>query len=507
MILRMTSLVTFATILASTAAGQQHDDHGSGAGEHLGRVHFVTTCSPTVSGRFDRAVALLHSFEFGSAIAGFHEVLAADSTCALAYWGIALSQWSNPMAAGKKPAAFLEQGQQAAQTATRLGSLYASPRERDWIGAAGQLFADYTHTDQATRMAAYERAMREIVTRYPADTEALIFHAIALVAAAPPTDKTYSRQLEAGQILEALWATQPDHPGLAHYIIHAYDVPPLASRARAAAERYAAIAPSAPHALHMPSHIFTRLGLWQASIDANTRSLHAALSSGAFAEALHAADYAMYARLQLGQDQEAKAILDTLPGLAARFDPSAITGAAPPSAGVFAIAAIPARWVLERHSWTEAAALEPHSSAYPHTEAMTYFARGLGAVHTGDLVNAHRAIDSLASIQRRLGANGETYWAEQVAIQQLGVQAWIDWAEHRPDDALAHMRQAADREDATEKNAVTPGPLAPARELLGDLLLELGRPAAAAAEYRASLEREPNRRHALLRLGRGASGN
>jgi hypothetical protein len=507
MILRMTPLITFAAFAASAAAGQQHVDHGPGAAEHLGRVHFVTTCSPAVSGRFDRAVALLHSFEFGSAIKGFNDVLATDSTCAMAYWGIALSQWSNPMAAGKRPAAFLEQGQQAAQTATRLGSLHASPRERDWIGAAGQLFADYAHTDQATRVAAYEHAMNEIASRYPADTEALIFHAIALVAAAPPTDKTYRRQLEAGRILEALWAVQPDHPGLAHYIIHAYDVPPLAERARAAAQRYAAIAPSAPHALHMPSHIFTRLGLWQASIDANTRSLQAALSSGAFAEALHAADYAMYARLQLGQDQEAKAILDTLPALTARFDPSAITGAAPPAAGVFAIAAIPARWVLERSAWTEAAALEPHPSAYPHTEAMTYFARALGAVHTGDLVNAHGAIDSLAAIERRLSASGEAYWAEQVAIQQLGAQAWIDWAEHRPDDALARMRQAADREDATEKNAVTPGPLAPARELLGDLLMELGRPTEAAAEYRTSLKREPNRRHALLRLGRRVTGN
>jgi hypothetical protein len=507
MILRMTRLVTAAAFVASAAAGQQHDDHRPGTDEHLGRVHFVTTCSPAVSGRFDRAVALLHSFEFGAAIKGFNDVIAADSTCAMAYWGIALSRWSNPMAAGKRPAAFLEQGQQAAQTATRLGSLYASPRERDWIIAAGRLFADYAHTDQATRVAAYERAMHEIVSRYPADTEALIFHAIALVASAPPTDKTYRRQLEAGRILEALWAKQPDHPGLAHYIIHAYDAPPLAGRARAAAERYALIAPSAAHALHMPSHIFTRLGLWQASIDANTRSLQAALSGGAFAEALHAADYAMYAMLQLGQDQAAKAILDTLPALTARFDPSAITGAAPPSAGVFAIAAIPARWVLERNAWAEAAALEPHLSAYPYTEAMTYFARALGAVHTGDLVSAHDANDSLASIQRRLSADGEAYWAEQVAIQQLGVQAWIDWAEHRPDDALAHMRQAADREDATEKNAVTPGPLAPARELLGDLLTELGRPAAAAAEYRASIEREPNRRHALLRLGRRATGN
>jgi len=345
--------------------------------------------------------------------------------------------------------------------------------------------------------------MNELAIQQPADTEAMIFYAISLTASAPPTDKTYANQLKAGAILESLWAKQPNHPGIAHYIIHTYDYPALADKARAAAERYASIAPSAAHALHMPSHTFTRVGMWQESVDANNRSMKAALSTGSIAEALHAADYAMYADLQMGKESDAKAVLDGLPALAARFDVNAITGAAPGSAGVFALAAIPARWVLERTAWAEAAALEPKASAYPYTEAMTYFARALGASHTGDLPKAKASIDSLASIQQRLSAKGESYWAEQVAIQRIASQAWLDLAEHRESDALMHMREATTREDATEKSAVTPGPLAPARELLGDMLIELNRPAEAVLEYRATLKKEPNRRHAL----RGVAGS
>ena len=473
-------------------------EHGhSGAMERLGTVHFTTSCDPSVQPQFDRAVALLHSFEFGASIRAFNGVLAADSTCAIANWGIALSRWSNPMAAGNRPVAALQQGRQAVEAGVRVAA-HASPRERGYLDAVNRLYDDFEHKDQLTRMVAYERAMNELVMRNPADTEAKIFHAIALTASAPPTDKTYANQLKAGEILEQLWAKQPNHPGLAHYIIHTYDSPDLAERARAAAQRYASIAPSAAHALHMPSHTFTRVGMWQESNETNRRSMEVALSNGAFAEALHAADYAMYAELQLGKDAEAKAILDRLPALAAQFDPNAVTGAAPGSAGVFALAAIPARWALERRAWSEAAALEPKASAYPYAEAMTWFARALGASHTGDLPRAKSAIDSLQSIQRRLTASGEGYWAEQVAIQQLGAQAWLDLAERRESDALMHMREAVKREDATEKSAVTPGPLAPARELLGDMLLQLKRPADARAEYRATLEKEPNRRHSAM---------
>ena len=488
--------------LPRVIAAQEHVHQKAPPAGEFGTVHFATSCSPKVAPQFDRAVALLHSFEFGASIRTFNEVLVADSTCAMAQWGIALSRWTNPMAAGNRSVAQLQQGRQAADAASRLAA-GASERERGYISAVSTLYDDFEHKDQRTRIVAYEHAMSDLVMRQPADTEALIFYAIALAASASPTDKTYANQLKAGSILESLWAKQPGHPGIAHYIIHTYDVPALADKARAAAQRYASIAPSAAHALHMPSHTFTRVGMWEESVNTNNRSIEVALGTGSIAEALHASDYAMYANLQMGKESAAKAILEGLPALAARFDVNAVTGAAPGSAGVFALAAIPARWVLERRAWTEAAALEPKATGFPYTEAMTYFARGLGASHTGDLAKAKAAIDSLASIQQRLSAKGEAYWAEQVAIQNLAAQAWLDLAEKRDTDALARMREAAAREDATEKSAVTPGPLAPARELLGDMLIALHRPAEARAEYRATLKKEPNRRHALRALRRG----
>lgn len=488
-----------------TAHPQQRAHEVTARADDFGTVHFATSCSPAVAEQFDRAVARLHSFEFGASIRAFQDVLAVDSTCAMAHWGIALSRWTNPMAAGNRSVAQLTSGRQAADAALRL-MVRASDRERGYIHAVRRLYDDFEHVDQRTRVVAYERAMHELVLRQPTDTEATIFYAIALVGSASPTDRTYANQLKAGSLLEPLMATQPHHPGLAHYIIHSYDYPPLADKARAAARGYADIAPAAAHALHMPSHTFTRIGMWEESVNTNSRSMTVALSTGSISEALHAADYAMYANLQLGRHADAKALLDGLPALRARFNPNAITGAAPGSAGIFALAAIPARWTLERGAWAEAAALEPRASAYPYTEAMTYFARALGASHTGDLPIAKAAIDSLASIQQSLIAQREPYWAGQVAIQHLAALAWLDFAEGRKADALAHMREAASREDATEKSSVSPGPLAPARELLGDLLLALGRPVEARAEYRATLEKEPNRRHALRGLESASSG-
>jgi hypothetical protein len=484
--------------------GQEHQH--ANQPEKLGTVHFATSCNPAVQPQFDRAVALLHSFEFGASIRGFNDVIAGDSTCAMAYWGLALSRWGNPMAAGNRGPALLKQGGQWASTGARIAA-NSSEREREYVAAVSQLYADFENRDQHTRIDAYSRAMESLMLRQPADTEAKIFYAISLVAAASPADKTYASQLKAGALLEALWAKQPDHPGLAHYIIHTYDYPPLAGKARLAAARYSVIAPSAAHALHMPSHTFTRVGMWKQSIEANERSGSVASSSGSIAEALHAADYEMYAYLQLGDYAQAKAILDKLPDFAARFDPNAITGAAPASAAIFALAAIPARWALERNSWAEAAALEPKASAYPYTEAMTYFARALGASHTGDLARASAAVDSLASIQQSLTAKNEPYWAEQVAIQHLAAQAWLELAQHRNDDALKHMREAAARDDATEKNAVSPGPLAPAHELLGDMLMNLGRTTEARAEYQLTLQKEPNRRRSLAPLGKRVATN
>jgi hypothetical protein len=489
-------VVALVLLAVGRAAAQEHMHPQDASPERLGTVHLQTSCSPTVAPAYDRGVALLHSFEFGASIRAFTGVLAVDSTCAMANWGIALSRWGNPMAAGVRSPAQLQPGRVASELAVRA-SAGATEREREYVTAVAQLYADYEHVDQRTRVVAYERAMADLVARQPSDTEAKIFHALALTASAPPTDKTYANQLEAGAILEPIWAKQPNHPGLAHYIIHTYDAPALAGRARGAAQRYAEIAPSAAHALHMPSHTFTRLGLWKESVETNLRSIEAARRDDAIGEALHASDYAEYAYLQMRRIPAAKAVLDGLPALAARFDINAVTGAAPGAAGVFALASIPARFALERRDWAHAATLVPTASAFPWTEAMVHFARSLGASHTGDLVTSRASIDSLTVIQQRLQARGESYWSEQVAIQVLGAQAWLEHAEHRDDAALARMRQTAEREDATEKSAVTPGPLAPARELLGDLLMELGHPGDALVEYRAVLRTEANRYHSV----------
>ena len=486
--------VVYALFLALSAGRLTAQGHvmPQGPSDRLGSVHFATSCAPSTAPEFDHAIALLHSFEFGAAISGFTRVLDADSTCAMARWGIALSRWGNPMSIGNRTTASLDAGRRAADVATRSAG-HANAREQGYIAAVAHLYADYEHTPQRARVVAYEKAMADVVAAQPADTEAKIFHAIALVAAAPPTDKTYANQLAAGALLEELWVIKPDHPGLAHYLIHTYDVPALAGRARIAAERYAQIAPSAAHALHMPSHTFTRAGLWQESVNTNRRSIVAARAEAGYGEALHASDYSEYAYLQMRNDSAAKAIIGTLPALMKDFDPNALVGAANGVAGYFALAAIPARYALERRNWTDAEALVPLTTAYPFTEAMTYFAIALGASHNGHLATSRTAIDSLAAIRDRLRTAGEAYWMEQVAIQHLGASAWLALAEHHDSAAVALMQEAAMREDATEKSAVTPGPLAPAHELLGDMLTQLGRPAEALAQYRATQAREPNR--------------
>lgn len=470
----------------------------------LGTVHFRTSCRPAVAEEFNHAVALLHSFEFGPAIKGFEAVLGGDSTCAMAYWGIALSRWTNPFMANIRPPDQLRQGLEASLHGSRLGPA-ATERERRYIAAVGKLYAGFDSIPQRARIVAYERAMSDVAARFPQDTEATIFHALALIAAAPPTDKSYANQLAAGSTLERLFAVEPNHPGLAHYIIHSYDVPALAPRAVPAAFRYASIAPAAPHALHMPSHIFTRVGMWDESIKTNLRAIRAARSAGALYEELHASDYAVYAYLQRGQDAAAHRILDGLPASAAKLGGNVIASGAPAVASYFALAAIPARYAIERHAWAEAAALEVRPSEFPWTDALTYFSRGLGAAHIGELAKARDAVDSLGAIRARLTADNESYWAEQVAIEQLAARAWLYLAQRRERDALRALREASDREDATEKNAVTPGPLAPARELLGDMLLQLGKPVEALTEYRETLKKEPNRFRTLYGAMRAAS--
>jgi hypothetical protein len=461
-------------LLVSPAAAQEHAHKGT-APEKLGTVHFKTSCTADAQRAIDRAVALLHSFEFARAIAGFNDTLSADPRCAVAHWGIALSRWSNPMAPGIRQPAQLQSGREAIEHAAAIAG--GTDRERGYIEAVSKLYVDADRLPQSARVAAYRDAMAALSARYPDDSEAKIFYAIAITAAAAPTDKTYADQLKAGAILDAMFARQPDHPGLAHYIIHTYDYPALAARALEAARQYAKIAPSAPHALHMPSHAFTRVGYWQESIDTNIASAEAARRDGSAGDELHAA----------------------------RFDPNAIGGAAPGSAGVFALAAILARYALERGDWKAAAALEPRPSAFPYAEAMTYFARALGSARLNDLATARSAVDALQSLRDRLAQANESYWTEQVDIQPRGAAAWTAFAERREDEALREMRTAAEREDATEKSAVTPGPLAPARELLGEMLLASNRPAEALTEFEATLSKEPNRFRALAGAAKAAA--
>jgi len=466
------------------------------AGEKLGTVHFATSCNGEAQKQFDRAVALLHSFQFRRAIEGFNTVLGQDATCGIAYWGIALSDWSNPFAPGMKDKSQLQAGRESAERGKTVGA--KTERERAYLAAVGKLYSDYESTPQRARLIAYRDTMQEVAAKYPEDHEAQIFYALAIAASEDPADKTYAGRLKSGAILEKLFEQEPAHPGLAHYIIHTYDVPALAGRALLAARRYSEIAPDAPHALHMPSHTFTRTGYWQESIDSNIAAAAAARREGQTAEELHASDYEIYAYLQTGQDEAARRIVDSLPEIASRFDPKAvISGAGSPSTGYFALAAIPARYALERHDWKRAVQLPLRETPFPHTDAMTWFARGLGAARLGQSPAANESATVLRQIRERLLKSGENYWAQQVEIQELAVRAWAALAEGKKEEALRQMKATADLEDGTEKSAVTPGPLAPARELLGEMLLEMNEPAQALEQFEATLKKEPGRFRAL----------
>jgi hypothetical protein len=487
----------FAAVLWACFAAHgmaQEDQHGFG--DNLGEVSFATSCKAPVQVLFNRAVSLLHSFQFNRAIDEFNAVLRVDPGCAVAYWGIALSDWSNPFAPGQKDKAQLQLGRQSADRGQELGA--ATERERAYLAAVGKLYADYESTPQRARLLAYRDAMEAVAVKYTEDREAQIFYALALVATEDPADKTYKDRFKAGRILEKYFAEDPAHPGLAHYIIHAYDVPGLCSQALVAARSYAQIAPDAPHALHMPSHTFTRLGYWQESIDSNVAAAAAARRQGQTAEELHASDYETYAYLQTGQDEAAARIVSSLPEIASRFDPKALLiGAGPPAAGYFALAAIPARFALERGDWRQAEQLAVRESPFPYTEAITWFARGLGAARLGHAGEATKAAIALRQIQERLFKSNETYWAQQVEIQATVVSAWSAYAAGRPKEALRQMEFAAKIEDATEKSVVTPGPLSPARELLGEMLLKMKDPNKALMQFESTLRKEPRRFRSL----------
>ena len=377
-------------------------------------------------------------------------------------------------------------------------------REKAYLGAVDLLFRDAGTIDQRARAIAYEKAMEAVAATYADDVEARIFYALALDQTALPTDKTYANQLKAAAILEAEFRRQPEHPGLAHYIIHSFDVAALAPRALDAARRYATIAPDAAHALHMPSHTFTRVGAWQESIDTNLGSAAAARKDNSVAEELHALDYQAYAYLQTAQDRAAKRTIDLIVALGPKITTGGAGNAAPPNAGYYALAAIPARYALERDAWIEAASLTPRQTPFAWADAVTHFARALGAARSGNVAAARRDIDRLAELRDAVKATNDAYWTEQVEIQRRAATAWVTLAEGQPAEALTLMREAADREDATDKSAVTPGPIKPSRELLGDMLLQLKRPAEALVEYETTLKKEPNRFRATYGAARAA---
>jgi len=489
-------------VLASAAAAQAQHDHPEG-GDLVGTagVSFQTSCAPALRQDFNRGVALLHSFWFAQAIAAFNGVLQKDPSCAMAHWGIALSSWGNPFAGLRSPQQ-IAQGQVAIQKAQTTGS--PTPRERAYIAAAAALYTDGDAGTQRARTVAYEQGMEKLVTQFPADMEARIFYALAVNQTALTTDKKYTQQLKAAAILEPLYKEHPKHPGLAHYIIHAYDHPPLAEKALGAARSYASLAPAVPHALHMPSHTFTRVGLWKESIEANRRSAEAAHKENATSEELHAMDYQAYAYLQIAQDAAARRVADEAVAAAARLDPNATGVAAPGVAGVYAAAAIPARYALERNAWAEAASLTVHSTKFPHTDAISHFARALGAARSGNPGAAAADIDRLAALRDTLKTMQDAYWAEQVEIQRQIAIAWVTFAEGDRPRGIELLRAAALIEDGTDKSAVSPGPLAPARELLGYMLLEAGRPAEALVEFEATTKKEPNRFHGLYGAARAA---
>ncbi|HXV83975.1 MAG TPA: hypothetical protein VEG60_29335 [Candidatus Binatia bacterium] len=471
--------------------------------ERLGEVNFPVSCNAEASKRFQRAAALYHSFDWPRVTKAFEAVLEADPQCAIAWWGIALATQDNPFV-WPISAKQVADGWAAVEKAKALGA--KTERERDYIAAIEVFYKDGDTVAHRQRAVAYENAMEKLAKKYPTDIEAQVLYALALSANFEPTDKKYTKQLKAAAILEPVFKKHPHHPGVAHYLIHSYDYPPIAPNGLDAARRYAAIAPSAPHALHMPSHIFTRVGYWKDSVESNRASFN---STKNLRTQLHALDYMTYAYLQMGQDTEARRALDTT--LKIQKVPGENFGAA------YALAAIPARLALERDRWADAAALMPHPSEatfpwnkFPNAAAVTVFARGLGAARSGNAADAKKELERLSTrVKPAMIAAKQTYWADQADIQAKIIESWIAKAEGDTARALQLARAAADHEDSTEKHVVSPGPILPARELLGDMLMELGQGNAALTEYETSIAKEPNRFRGLYGAARAAeaSGN
>jgi hypothetical protein len=474
------AMVVAGLPFAAPSLGQDATD------QRLGTVHFQTSCNPTAQARFNRGMRYQHSFWYRSSQEIFEEVLKADPECAIAYWGIALSLLWNPHV--PPPATNLPLGLAALEKGKALGA--KTPRERDYIDALLVFYTDHGNIDHRSRVQAYLKAVEALAQRYPEDDEAQIAYAITLNVAASPADKSYANQLKGASILDPIFKRQPHHPGVAHYLIHLYDYPPIAEKGLDAAKRYSEIAPAAPHAQHMPSHIFTRVGYWKESIASNAASARAAKQSKEGHDQLHAMDYQVYGYLQLGQDANARAVIDemkTVTGFTETFIP-----------GPYALAISPARYALERGDWKEAAQLELRPSPLAHVQAITHFARALGAARSGNPNAAKADIGKLAELRDRLRQANDAYWSEQVDIQWQVASAWLLYSEGKFDEAVKAMSTAADAEDKTEKHPVTPGVPIPARELLGTMLLERGMAKEALPAFEGTLKKEPRRLGATL---------
>jgi hypothetical protein len=461
----------------------------------LGRVDFTNSCSAAVQETFQRAVAMLHSFWYVEAEKTFRAVLAADPSCGIAAWGIAATLMGNPLSGAGPSPQWAQRAQDAIEQGRRAGA--RTQRERDYVEAVAAYYDDWTNRPERVRQQARARAFETLAARYPDDDEAQIFHALYLAATQSLADQTYARSLRSAEILEQQFARHPEHPGIAHYLIHSYDAPPIAARGLPAARRYASIAPAVPHALHMPSHIFTRVGAWAESAATNERAAAAARRDNDGGERLHAMDYMMYAYLQLARDDDARRVMEE----------AALIAASPRTrgAGGYAGAAIPARYALERNEWRRAMTLVPAAGTSASVEALTDFARALGAARSGDVAAADRGVGELARLRETLRAANDQYWATEVEVSRLGAAAWTAWARGHHDEALGLMRAAAATEDASEKHIVTPGRLLPARELLADMLSEGGRAADALKEYEASHRREPDRFRGLFGAAQAAA--
>jgi hypothetical protein len=483
--------VLFCALIPLAAASWAQKS--GGAPEQLGKVSFANSCLPAAQPVFERGVALLHSFWFSQSERAFQEVLARDPECAIAGWGIAAALIGNTFATGPNPT----QAQRAKEAIERARSTSRkSERELNFIEAVAQYYDLYPSRPHGQRMKALADAFEIVAKRYPQDDEAQIFHAVYLTATQPLSDQTYAAALRAAAILEEQFKKHPDHPGVAHYLIHSYDYPSIADKGMDAARRYSEIAPSAPHALHMPSHIFTRVGAWKDSAQINERSAAAARETQDPNDGLHAMDYAVYAYLQLGQDAQARRVMK---------EAVEVKNVIPTvRSGPYALAAIPARIALERGAWQEAAKLEPQESQFPYAKSQTHYARALGAARAGNPAAAEADVKQLASIVEGLKGK-DAYWATEVEVQHLTGLAWVEFANGNRDKGLALMRSAADTEDANEKSTVTPARMLPARELLGDMLLAAGKPADALSEYEKSQLREPNRYRGLYGAGQAAA--